>query len=365
MASKDYYSVLGVGRGAGDAELKKAYRTLARQHHPDKNPGDARAEERFKEISEAYTVLSDPDKRTHYDRFGTVPGPGGGPGDVGFGTIIEDLFEGFFGGGGGARRTRARHGEDLQYRLGISLEEAAHGLETKLQIPRHETCEACRGSGQEPGTTPETCGTCRGQGQVRFSQGFLTVARPCPACGGAGRVNRHPCAGCRGEGRVARERLLTVTIPAGVEDGNQLRLSGEGGGGLNGGPPGDLYVLLQIRPHEIFVREGADLVCALPLTFPQVCLGDEVDVPVLDGKARLTVPPGTQPGQRLTLKGKGMPHLRGRGHGHAVYEVVIEVPKKLSQRERELLEELREASKASSGPLLSSFLERMKKLFGS
>ena len=365
MASKDYYSVLGVGRGADDALLKKTYRTLARQHHPDKNPGDARAEERFKEISEAYAVLSDPDKRAHYDRFGTAPGPGGGGGDVGFGTIIEDLFEGFFGGGGGARRTRARRGDDLQYRLEISLEEAAHGLETKLQVPRHDTCEACRGGGLEPGTTPETCGTCRGQGQVRFSQGFLTVARPCPACGGAGRVNRHPCAGCRGEGRVARERLLTVTIPAGIEDGNQLRLSGEGEGGLNGGPPGDLYVLLQIRPHEIFVRQGADLVCALPLTYPQACLGDEVDVPVLDGKARLTVPPGTQPGQRLTLKGKGMPHLRGRGHGHAVYEVVIEVPKKLSQRERELLEELREASKASSGPLLSSFLERMKKLFGS
>ena len=364
MASKDYYSVLGVGRDADDDLLKKAYRTLARQHHPDKNPGDARAEERFKEISEAYAVLSVPDKRAHYDRFGTAPGPGGSPGDVGFGTIIEDLFEGFFG-GGGARRTRARRGDDLQYRLEISLEEAAHGLETKLQIPRHDTCEACRGGGLEPGTAPEMCGTCRGQGQVRFSQGFLTVARPCPGCGGAGRVNRHPCAGCRGEGRVARERLLTVTIPAGIEDGNQLRLSGEGEGGLNGGPPGDLYVLLQIRPHEIFVRQGADLVSALPLTYPQACLGDEVDVPVLEGKARLTVPSGTQPGQRLTLKGKGMPHLRGRGHGHAVYEVVIEVPKKLSQRERELLEELREASKASSGPLLFSFLERMKKLFGS
>jgi molecular chaperone DnaJ len=283
---------------------------------------------------------------------------------MGFGTIIEDLFEGFFG-GGGSRRARARRGEDLQYRLEISLEEAAQGLETKLQIPREETCETCRGSGQEPGTSPETCGTCRGQGQVRFSQGFLTVARPCPSCGGAGRVTRHPCAGCRGQGRVARERLLTVTIPAGVEDGNQLRLSGEGQGGTQGGPPGDLYVVLQIRPHDIFVRQGADLVCALPLTYPQACLGDEVDVPVLDGKARLVVPPGTQPGQRLMLRGKGMPHLRGRGRGHAVYEVVVEVPRKLSQRERELLEELREASKTSSGPLLASFLDRMKKLFGS
>jgi len=363
VAPKDYYSVLGVGLDADEAELKSAYRTLARQHHPDKNPGNARSEERFKEISEAYAVLSDPGKRAQYDRFGTVSGPGGGP-DVGFGTIIEDLFEGFFG-GGGSRRTRARRGSDLQYRLEISLEEAAQGLETKLQVPRHETCEACRGTGHEPSTSPETCGTCRGQGQVRFSQGFLTVARPCPTCGGAGRVNLHQCAGCGGEGRVPRERLLTVTVPAGVEDGNQLRLSGEGEGGLHGGPAGDLYVVLQIRPHDIFVRQGADLVCALPLTYPQLCLGDEVDVPILDGKARLTVPPGTQPGQRLMLKGKGMPHLRGRGHGHAVYEVIVEVPRRLSQRERELLEELRESSKASSGPLLASFLERMKKLFGS
>jgi molecular chaperone DnaJ len=364
VAAKDYYALLGVGRDADDAALKKAYRTLARQHHPDKNPGDRHAEERFKEISEAYAVLSDPYKRAQYDRFGTVSGLGG-PGDAGFGTIFEDLFEGFFGGGGGGRRGRSRRGEDLQYRLEISLEEAARGMETKLQIPRHESCETCRGTGQQEGTTPETCGTCRGQGQVRFSQGFLTVARPCPACGGAGTLNRYPCSACRGEGRVARERMLTVTIPAGIAEGNQLRLTGEGEGGLHGAPPGDLYVLVQIRPHEIFERHGADIVCALPLTYPQVCLGDEVDVPVLDGKARLTVPAGTQPGQRLVLKGKGMPHLRGRGHGHAVYEVILEVPKKLSPRERELLGELHEVSKESSGPLLSSFVDRMKKLFGS
>ncbi len=367
MASKDYYALLGVGRDADDAALKKAYRTLARQFHPDKNPGNDRAEERFKEISEAYSVLSDPDKRAQYDRFGTVAGAGAGPSgfESGFGSVFEDLIEGFFGGGGGGgRRTRARRGADLQYRLEISLEEAASGIETKVQIPRHETCETCRGSGQVPGTTPDVCGTCRGQGQVRFSQGFLTVARPCPACAGAGRLNRHPCNDCGGEGRVAREKLLKVTIPPGVEDGNQLRLTGEGEGGLLGGPPGDLYVLIQIRPHEIFVRQGADLVCELPLTYPQVCLGDLVDVPVLDGKAQLHVPPGTQPGQRLTLKGKGMPHLRGRGRGSVVYEVVVEVPKKLSERERQLLQELREASEGSSGPLLASFVERMKKLFG-
>ena len=363
MASKDYYDVLGVARDADDAALKRAYRNLARTYHPDRNPGDKKSEERFKEISEAYGILSDPDKRAQYDRFGTVAGAGG-VGDAGFGTIFEDLFEGFFGGGERGRRTRARRGDDLRYDLEISLEEAAEGIETKLQIPRHETCETCRGSGLEPGTRPETCGTCRGQGQVRFSQGFLTVARPCPACRGQGSVNRTPCKSCRGEGRLAKDRLLKVTIPSGVEDGNQLRLSGEGEGGLLGGPPGDLYVVIHVRQHEIFVRDGAHLLCELPLSFPQVALGDTVEVPVLKGTAELTVPPGTQPGQRLVLKGKGMPHLRGRGHGDAVYEVAVEVPTRLTARQRELLEELRGVSKDETGPKTSKFVERMKKLFG-
>jgi len=363
VASKDYYDVLGVARDADDAALKRAYRNLARTYHPDRNPGDKKSEERFKEISEAYGILSDPDKRAQYDRFGTVAGAGG-VGDAGFGTIFEDLFEGFFGGGERGRRTRARRGDDLRYDLEISLEEAAEGIETKLQIPRHETCETCRGSGLEPGTRPETCGTCRGQGQVRFSQGFLTVARPCPACRGQGSVNRTPCKSCRGEGRLAKDRLLKVTIPSGVEDGNQLRLSGEGEGGLLGGPPGDLYVVIHVRQHEIFVRDGAHLLCELPLSFPQVALGDTVEVPVLKGTAELTVPPGTQPGQRLVLKGKGMPHLRGRGHGDAVYEVAVEVPTRLTARQRELLEELRGVSKDETGPKTSKFVERMKKLFG-
>jgi molecular chaperone DnaJ len=362
VASKDYYAVLGVSRDADDAALKRAYRNLARAHHPDKNPGDKSAEERFKEISEAYTILSDPDKRAQYDRFGTVSGPGG-PGDVGFGTIFEDLFEGFFG-GERDRRPRARRGDDLRYDLEISLEEAAQGMDTKLQIPRLETCEACRGSGNEPGTRPETCGTCRGQGQVRFSQGFLTVARPCPACRGRGSINKSPCKACRGEGRQAKERLLEVTIPAGIEDGNQLRLSGEGEGGPLGGPPGDLYVVVHVRAHEIFVRQGAHLLCELPLDFTQVALGDTVEVPVLGGTAQLTVPPGTQPGQRLVLKGKGMPQLRGRGRGDAVYEVAVEVPARLTARQRELLEEFRRASADEAGPKVASFVERMKKLFG-
>jgi len=362
LASKDYYAILGLARDADDAALKRAYRQLARTHHPDKNPGNKVAEERFKEISEAYTVLSDPEKRAQYDRFGTVSP---GMGDVGFGTIFEDLFESFLGGGERGRRSRARRGDDLRYDLEITLEEAAQDVETKLQIPRLESCEPCHGSGQEPGTRPEACGTCRGQGQVRFSQGFLTVARPCPACRGEGQINRHPCQACRGQGRVARERLLKVNIPAGVEDGNQLRLAGEGEAGALGGPAGDLYVVIHVREHEIFIRQGPHLVCELPITFPQAALGDEIEVPILGGKATLTVPPGTQPGQRLTLKGKGMPQLRRRGHGDSIYEVVVEVPARLTPEQRELLEQFRDASKDDAGPRSSSFVERMRKLFGS
>lgn len=367
MAKRDYYEVLGVPRDAGDDELKKAYRQLALQYHPDRNAGDKKAEERFKEISEAYAVLSDPDKRTQYDRFGTVAGPlGFDASDVGFGTIFDDLFEGFFGGASRrGRRSRARHGEDLQYELQISLEEAARGIETKVQIPRFEPCETCQGSGLEPGTTRETCSACRGQGQVRFSQGFLTVARTCPQCGGEGEVSRHPCKKCRGEGRQRREHLLEIKIPAGVKDGDQLRLSGEGEAGPHGGPAGDLYVGIRIRPHPFFSRQGDNLLCELPLTFPQLALGAEVEVPILGGRATLKVPPGTQPGQILHLKGKGMPSLRGRHHGDTCYQVVLEVPARLKAEQRQLLEEFQRASTGESGPRLASFLEGMKKLFGS
>jgi molecular chaperone DnaJ len=363
VAANKYYAILGVGPDADEAELKKIYRKLARMYHPDRNPGDKAAEERFKEVSEAYGVLSDPDKRAHYDRFGTAPpGAGGGFQDVGFSTLFEDIFEGFFGSERSGRRGRARRGDDLRYDLTLTLDEAAEGLEAKLQIPRLEPCEACAGAGIQPGTRPETCRTCRGQGQVRFSQGFLTVARPCPECRGEGAINRSPCQECRGEGRQRRERLLEVAIPAGVEDGMQYRLSGRGDTGLLGGPPGDLYVVIHVSPHEIFTRQDDNLHCALPITFPQAALGDDVEVPTLKGTAKLTVPPGVQPGQQLRLRGKGMPHVRGRGRGDIVYEVVVEVPTRLTARQRELLEEFREAGD-DSGPLLSSFLERMKKLF--
>ena len=356
----DYYDVLGVGRDASENDLKRAYRQLAMQFHPDKNPGDKAAEERFKQISEAYAILSDPDKRSQYDRFGTVGGAGGFEG--GFGTLFEDIFENFFSGGPRGRRSRVARGEDLQYELKLTLEEVATGIETKVQIPRLEACETCSGTGAEPGTKRTTCETCRGQGQVRFNQGFLTVARPCPKCQGSGEIVKDPCKTCRGEGRRRAEHLLNLKIPAGIEDGMQLRVTGEGSSGVHGGPPGDLYVLVRIREHGVFARNGADLFCDLPVSFPQLALGADVEVPVLDGKETLTVPAGSQPHQVLRLRGKGMPHLRGRGRGDACYRLLLEVPQKLNAKQRDALEAFEAASSGQRGPLLTSFLERMKKL---
>ncbi len=366
MATADYYEVLGVPREAGDADIKKAFRQLALKHHPDRNPGDHTAEERFKAINEAYAVLSDPDKRAHYDRYGRVDLPPGGIDLGGFGDLFEDLFEGFFTGGGRAgARSRARRGDDLRYDLEITLEEAAKGLETRLQIPRLEICGPCKGSGVEAGSRRVPCPTCKGRGQLRFQQGFLTVARTCPHCGGEGTVNKNPCKECSGEGRVSQERTLKVRIPAGVEDGTQLRITGEGEGGLRGGPSGDLYVVAHVREHAFFSRHGNDLLCSLPVTFPQAALGAEVDVPVLDGTAKLKVPAGTQNGEILRITGKGMPALHGRGRGDACYRVVVEVPAKLSARQRELLEEFdRPSTGGEQGPLVGGFLESIKKLLG-
>ena len=368
MATPDYYQVLGVGQGASEAELKKAYRQLAMQFHPDKNPGDKAAEERFKEVNEAYAVLSDPDKRAHYDRFGTAPGVSGGGGfESGFGTLFEDIFENFFsgaGGGGRRGRSRAARGEDLQYELKITLEDAAAGLETKIQIPRLVRCERCKGGGSEPGSHKTTCDTCQGRGEIRMSHGFLTVARPCPRCGGEGQINKNPCRDCRGEGRQRGDHVLSVKIPAGIDDGMQLRLSGEGSAGVNGGPPGDLYVLVRIRDHVIFTRHGTDLLCELPVSFTQLALGTEVDVPILNGTEKLKIPAGSQPHQILKLRGRGMPRLRERGAGDACYRLVLEVPQKLNAKQREALEAFDAASKEHRGPLASAFIERMKKLLG-
>jgi molecular chaperone DnaJ len=360
--ANDYYEVLGVSRGVGEAEIKKAYRQLAMQFHPDRNPGNKQAEERFKAVNEAYAVLSDPDKRAHYDRFGSVAGAGGF-GETGFGTLFEDIFENLFTGGGGrgGRRSRAVRGEDLQYELKITLEEAASGVETKVQIPRMEACEHCTGSGVEPGSRRVTCEMCQGRGEVRLSQGFLTVARTCPKCRGEGERIETPCKTCRGEGRQRAERLLQVKIPAGIEDGMQMRLSGEGSSGLSGGPPGDLYVLVRLLEHDLFTRDGADLYCELPLSFAQLALGTEVEVPVLGGTTKLKIAPGSQPHQIVRLRGKGMPQLRARSHGDACFRLILEVPQKLNARQREALEAFEIASKEPGGPLRASFLERMKK----
>jgi molecular chaperone DnaJ len=366
MPARDYYEILGIPRTSGEGEVKRAFRQLALKHHPDRNPGDKAAEERFKQINEAYAVLSDPDKRAQYDRFGRVDLPPGGLDFGGFGDLFEDLFEGFFSTGRRAgTRSRARRGDDLRYDLEITLEEAAKGLETRLQIPRLESCESCDGSGVEPGSRRVACSTCHGRGQVQYQQGFLTVARTCPQCRGEGQINRNPCKTCRGEGRVSRERTLKVRIPSGVEDGSQLRLAGEGEGGLRGGSPGDLYVVLHVREHEFFTRQGDDLLCVLPITFAQAALGAQVEVPVLEGTGRLDVPPGTQNGDVLRLRGKGMPELRGRGRGDACYQVVVEVPRKLNARQRELLAEFEHVSSGGEQePLVGGFLESLKKLLG-
>jgi molecular chaperone DnaJ len=361
--ARDYYEILGVSAQASEAELKKAFRGLAMQYHPDRNAGDKEAEERFKEINEAYAVLSDPDKRAHYDRFGTAPGAGAGGFEGGFGSLFEDIFENFLGGRGGGRRTRAARGEDLQYELKLTLEEAAAGFETKIQIPRLESCATCGGTGAEAGTRKVACEGCGGRGEVRMSHGFLTVARPCPRCQGEGLINKSPCKSCRGEGRQRAEHVLSIKIPPGIDDGMQLRLNGEGAGGLNGGPAGDLYVLVRIREHAMFARNGADLYCDLPVSFPQLALGADLEVPVLGGRATLKVPAGSQPGHVVRLRGKGMPHLRERGHGDACYRLLLEVPQKLNTRQREALEAFDAASK-DRGPLATSFLERMKKLLG-
>jgi molecular chaperone DnaJ len=362
MPSRDLYEVLGVARSATEVDLKKAYRQLALQYHPDRNPGDKQAEERFKEVNQAYAVLSDPDKRAQYDRFGTV-GAGGGF-EQGFGTLFEDIFESFFSGSSRSRRSRAARGEDLQYEMAITLAEAASDVETKIQVPRLEPCDVCNGSGMEPGSQRAACEMCHGRGEVRMSQGFLTVARTCPKCRGEGEINRDPCRACRGEGRQRAERMLSVKIPAGIDDGMQLRVPGEGGGGLAGGPPGDLYVLVRVREDELFSRNGADLYCDLPLTFPQLVFGAEVSVPVISGTATLRVPAGSQPGQVLKLRGRGMPRLRERGHGDACYRLLLEVPQKLNAAQREALHAFEAASKGQNGPLLGTFLERMKKLIG-
>ena len=349
MSKRDYYEVLGVNRTATDQELKSAYRRLARSHHPDTNQNDPQAEEKFKELSEAYSVLSDQEQRQRYDRFGHAgvsSGAGqswGAPGCTGFEDILGDLF-GFgdvFGTGrGGARRSTAQRGADLRYDLEISLEEAYAGMTAQLRIPRLETCETCKGDGAAPGSKPETCSNCQGSGQVRYQQGFFSVARTCGACRGAGRVVKDPCADCRGAGRVEREKQMEVKIPAGVETGSRMRVQGEGESGTQGGPAGDLYVVIHLSEHERFERQGSNLYVSLPITFAQAALGSDVYVSTIDGEEKIKIPTGTQTGTVFRLKGKGMPVLGGRGHGDLFVSVSVVTPTSLTREQRKLLEQL-------------------------
>jgi molecular chaperone DnaJ len=380
VTKRDYYEVLGVERQATDQEIKSAYRKLALKFHPDRNPGDHRAEEAFKEAAEAYAVLADRDKRGLYDRFGHAGVAGAGAGAGGFDPKIfadfSDIFSGLgdvFGLGDifGQRRRRGgpQRGSDLRYDLEISFEESATGAETSIQIPREETCETCKGSGAAEGTTAETCGQCRGSGQLRFQQGFLTVARPCPNCRGTGKTIAKPCQSCRGAGRIGRERKLTVKIPAGIATGQRLRLYGEGEHGSAGGPPGDLYVVVHVQEHSFFHREEDDLFCEMPMSFPTLALGGSIKVPTLNGREELHVPAGTQPGSRFKLRGKGMPHVNGRGHGDLHVIARVAVPKKLTKEQKHLLEELgrtlpQEKLDDEEGGEEKPFFERVKDIFG-
>jgi molecular chaperone DnaJ len=349
VSKRDYYEILGVGRTATDVELKSAYRKLAMKYHPDRNPGDDAAEETFKEGAEAYAVLADTDKRSLYDRFGHqgVNAAGGG----GFDPTVFSGFEDILGGlgdifgfgdlfGGGHRRGGPQRGADLRYDLEITFEEAARGAETAVQIPRQENCETCHGSGAAPGSSPTVCQQCRGQGQVRFQQGFFTVARTCPQCRGAGKVITKPCQACRGAGRVAHERKITVKIPAGIATGQQLRLQGEGEAGFAGGPAGHLFVVVHVQEHEFFRRDGMNLFCEIPVNFTTVALGGEIQVPTLDGTDNVKVPEGTQTGTTLRLRGKGMPDVNGRGRGDLFATVQVLTPKKLTKEQRGLLVQL-------------------------
>ena len=382
MTKRDYYAVLGVPQSADDQQIKSAYRKLALQYHPDRNPNDTGAEEKFKEAAEAYAVLADTDRRGRYDRFGHA-GVGGASGSPDFDPSIFADFGDILGGmgdlfgfgelfGGGRRRGGPMRGADLRYDLQISFGDAATGTETTLQIPRREVCARCKGSRAEPGSSPQTCPQCRGRGQVRYQQGFLTVARTCGQCRGQGQIIADPCAACRGQGRTEQERKLTVKIPHGIATGQRMRLHGEGEHGAGGGPPGDLYVVIHVEDHPFFHREGDDLWCEVPVSFPTLALGGEISIPTLNGDDTLSIPKGTQADSRFRVRGKGMPHLSGSGRGDLYVNVRVDVPTKLSSEQRELVEQLdKTMPKKSSQPRTRSeghegraFFDRVRDIFG-
>ncbi|ADN77092.1 chaperone protein DnaJ [Ferrimonas balearica DSM 9799] len=370
MSKRDYYEVLGVGRDASERDIKKAYKRLAMKYHPDRNPGDAAAEASFKEVKEAYEILADEQKRAAYDQFGHAgvdPNRGGGGfgGGADFGDIFGDVFGDIFGGRRGGRQ-QARSGADLRYNLELTLEEAVKGCKKELKIPSLVGCETCHGSGAKPGTSANTCGTCHGTGQVQMRQGFFAVQQTCPSCGGRGKVITDPCTSCRGQGRVEKTKTLSVTIPAGVDTGDRIRLAGEGEAGEMGAPAGDLYVQVHIKEHPIFVRDGNNLYCEVPISFANAALGGEIEVPTLDGRVVLKVPAETQTGRMFRLRGKGVKSVRSHAVGDLVCKVIIETPVNLTERQKELLRELDETCAASAKrhkPKAEGFFDGVKKFF--
>jgi molecular chaperone DnaJ len=380
MAKRDYYEVLGIARGASGDEIKKAYRTKAKELHPDRNSDNPDAEAQFKEANEAYDVLKDPDKKAAYDRFGHAAFDGGmaggaraggfggaqGQGDFAsaFSDVFEDLFGDFMGGQRGGRRSRASRGADLRYKLGISLENAYSGLQKQINVPSAVACGSCSGTGSEGGSEPVTCPTCSGMGKVRAQQGFFTVERICPTCSGVGQIVKNPCKACGGAGRVQKDRALSVNIPAGVETGTRIRLSGEGEAGLRGGPSGDLYIFIDVEDHPLFQRDGMDLYCRVPVSMTRAALGGEVEVPTIDGgRSRVKVPEGSQSGRQMRLRGKGMPALRGTGMGDMYIELAVETPVKLNAEQKELLRKFEESCAKSNNPDASGFFDKVRKFW--
>lgn len=375
MSKRDFYEILGVNRDASDDEIKKAYRKLAMKYHPDRNPDNPSAEEKFKEAKEAYEILSEPQKRAAYDQYGHAgvdPQAGmggfGGAGGAGFADAFGGIFDEIFGGrSSGGGRSNIYRGADLRYNLEITLEQAAHGTETKIRIPTMEECEICHGSGAKPGTQPKTCPTCGGSGQVRLQQGFFSIQQTCHKCHGTGRFIADPCKNCGGAGRVKQHKTLAVKIPAGVDEGDRIRLAGEGEHGVNGGPPGDLYVQIHLKQHPVFQRDHNDLHCEMPISFTTAALGGEIEIPTLDGAAAIKIPPETQSGRVFRLRGKGIKGVRSHTHGDLMCHVVVETPVNLTDRQKELLRELEDSSKDADhkhNPRAKSWMDKVKEFFG-
>jgi len=367
MSKRDYYEVLGVNRSAEENEIKKAYRKLAMKHHPDRNSGNTESEALFKEAKEAYEILTDANKRAAYDQYGHAgvdSSAGGGAGAQGFGDAFSDIFGDIFGGRGG--RSNVHRGSDLRYNLEITLEQAARGTETKIRIPAMEECSTCHGNGAKPGSSAKTCGTCNGHGQVRMQQGFFSIQQTCPKCQGNGKVISNPCSPCNGTGRIKRHKTLSVKIPAGVDDGDRIRLTGEGETGANGGPSGDLYVVVQLASHAVFQRDGNDLHCEVPISFTKAALGGEIEIPTLEGYAKIKVSAETQTGKIFRLRGKGVKGVRSNKHGDLLCHVAVETPVKLTSRQKELLEELESISQkdhSRHSPRAKSWMDKAKEFF--